>query len=245
MMHWAVLTFVLSIAVTGTADGKTYMRDRTHTENPGKGTCAINRYRCEGGNKCIPLKWICDGVHDCGDKLDERNCFTGKEMNIPLYTSAKQIGEAQDMIDSPSRSTVAGCPRSTYSCDAGDKCLLLSSLCDDMNDCQDGTDEKNCPLNPVCESNKLSCDEGAKCLPLTWVCDSINDCNDNKDEHNCPNRRTDESIAHAAEEAAITAAQEAKHAAAAAQELMLQARKAAEKASRAMKIAEAYKGKKV
>lgn len=52
-------------------------------------------------------------------------------------------------------------------------------------------------------------------------------------------------MAHAAEEAAITAAQEAKQAAATAQELMLQARKAAEKASRAMKIAEAYKGKKV
>lgn len=55
----------------------------------------------------------------------------------------------------------------------------------------------------------------------------------------------DKSMAHAAEEAAITAAQEAKHAAAAAQELMLEAKRAAEKASRAMKIAEEYKGKKV
>ena len=53
------------------------------------GTCAINRYRCEGGNKCIPLKWICDGVHDCDDKLDERNCFTGKETNIPSYGKLK------------------------------------------------------------------------------------------------------------------------------------------------------------
>lgn len=53
------------------------------------------------------------------------------------------------------------------------------------------------------------------------------------------------SMAHAAEEAAITAAQEAKHAAATAQELMLQAKRAAEKASRAMKIAEEYGGKKV
>ena len=53
------------------------------------GTCAINRYRCEGGNKCIPLKWICDGVHDCDDKLDERNCFTGKETNIPLYSKLR------------------------------------------------------------------------------------------------------------------------------------------------------------
>jgi len=245
MMHGVVLMFALSIAVTGATDAKQYVRDRTNTENPGKGTCAINRYRCEGGNKCIPLKWICDGVHDCGDKLDERNCFTGNEKRIPPYANANQIGEAQYILDSASRSTVSGCPRSTYSCDSGDKCLLLSSLCDSMNDCQDGTDEKNCPLNPVCESNKLSCDDGAKCLPLTWVCDSINDCNDNKDEHNCPNRRTDESMVHAAQEAAITAAQEAKHAAAAAQELMLQAKQAAEKASRASKIAEAYKGKKV
>lgn len=55
----------------------------------------------------------------------------------------------------------------------------------------------------------------------------------------------DKSMAHAAEEAAITAAQEAKRAAAAAQELMLQAKKAAEKASRALRIAEAYGGKKL
>ncbi|XP_078365385.1 vitellogenin receptor-like [Oculina patagonica] len=245
MMHWVLLTIVLSIAVIETTDAKPYVRDRKYTENLGKGACANNRYRCEGGNKCIPLKWICDGVHDCDDKLDERNCFTGNETSVPSYINARQIGQAQDILDGTSRSTVSGCPRSTYSCDAGDKCLLLSSLCDGMNDCHDGTDEKNCPLNPVCESNKLSCDDGAKCLPLTWVCDSINDCNDNKDEHNCPNRRTDKSMAHAAEEAAITAAQEAKHAAAAAQELMLQAKRAAEKASRAMKIAEEYKGKKL
>lgn len=242
-MHWAVLTFAVIIAVIETTDAKPYVRDRKYTENPGKGACANNRYRCEGGNKCIPLKWICDGVHDCDDKLDERNCFTGNETSIPYYVNAKQIGEAQDILDGIRRSTVSGCPKSTYSCDAGDKCLLLSSLCDDISDCRDGTDEKNCPLKPVCESNKLSCDEGEKCLPLTWVCDSISDCNDNKDEHNCPNKRTDKSMAHAAQEAAITAAQEAKRAAAAAQDMMLLARKAAEKASRAMKIAEAYEGK--
>ena len=53
------------------------------------GACANNRYRCEGGNKCIPLKWICDGVHDCDDKLDERNCFTGNETSIPSYSKFK------------------------------------------------------------------------------------------------------------------------------------------------------------
>ena len=45
-------------------------------------------------------------------------------------------------------SYILGCPKSTYSCDKGDKCLLLSSLCDGLSDCHDSTDEKNCPLNP-------------------------------------------------------------------------------------------------
>ena len=52
------------------------------------------------------------------------------------------------------------------------------------------------------------------------------------------------SLAHAAEEAAMTAAQEAKRAAAAAEDMMLLARRAAEKASRALKIAEDYGAKK-
>ena len=45
-------------------------------------------------------------------------------------------------------SRLLGCPRSTYSCDKGAKCLLLSSLCDGLSDCEDATDERNCPLNP-------------------------------------------------------------------------------------------------
>lgn len=240
-MHHVLLTLVLFTAVLGTTGAKSYVTDRKYAVNPGKETCANNRYRCDGGNKCIPLKWICDGVHDCDDKLDERNCFSGNAATIPSYINSKQVEALKDSLDGNERSTVSGCPRSTYSCDKGDKCLLLSSLCDGLNDCQDGADEKNCPLNPVCESNKFSCDEGDKCLPLTWVCDSINDCNDNKDEHNCPQRRTAKSMARAAEEAAITAAQEAKRAAAAAQEMMLKAKEAAEKAKLAMKIAEANK----
>lgn len=49
---------------------------------------------------------------------------------------------------------------------------------------------------------------------------------------------TAKSMARVAEEAAITAAQEAKRAAGAAQELMLKAKEAADKARRAMEIAE-------
>lgn len=242
MMQSCLLTLALLIAVLSrTADAESYARNRKYVENPEKEPCANNRYRCDGGNKCIPLKWICDGVHDCDDKLDERNCFIGNTTTIPSYIASKKTETSLDGSEDTSRSSLSGCPRSTYSCDKGDKCLLMSSLCDSINDCQDGADEKNCPLNPVCQSNKFTCDEGDKCLPLTWVCDSINDCNDNKDEHNCPQRRTAKSMARSAEEAAISAAQEAKRAAAAAQELMAKAKEAADKAERAMKIVEVNK----
>lgn len=229
MMRSTVLIFALLTATLEATVAKSFVRDRTYTANLGKANCANNRYRCEGGNKCIPLKWICDGVTDCDDKLDERNCFISNKTSLPSFVNSYLTDASKDL---------SGCPRSTYSCDKSDKCLLLSSLCDGLDDCEDGTDEKNCPLNPDCESNKFSCDENGKCLPLTWVCDSISDCNDNTDEHNCPQSKTAKSMARVAEEAAITAAQEAKRAAGAARELMLKAKEAADKARRAMEIAE-------
>ena len=41
----------------------------------------------------------------------------------------------------------AGCPKQMYSCDGTNRCLLLSSLCDTVKDCEDGSDERNCPLD--------------------------------------------------------------------------------------------------
>ncbi|XP_074618325.1 uncharacterized protein LOC141877303 [Acropora palmata] len=234
-MQPVLVTVVLLIVAVEVTDAKSYVTNAKNTDTLEKASCANNRYRCEGGKKCIPLKWICDGVNDCEDSLDERNCFFANETNISSDANPKQSGVSQESSE--------GCPRNTYSCDEGVKCLLLSSLCDSLKDCNDGTDEKNCPLNPVCESNKFSCDENAKCLPLGWVCDMINDCNDQTDEHNCPNKRTGKSLARAAEEAALSAAQEAKHAAAAAQDFMLKAKLAAEKARRALLIAETNRQK--
>ncbi|XP_068678448.1 LDL receptor repeat-containing protein egg-1-like [Montipora capricornis] len=229
-MRHVLTILILLVGALEATDGKSFGGTRKNTEALGKANCADDRYRCEGGNKCIPLKWICDGVNDCDDKLDERNCFVINETDSVSDVNSKQSDVSQE--------ATAGCPRSTYSCDKGAKCLLLSSLCDGLSDCEDATDERNCPLNPVCESNKFSCDENAKCFPLSWVCDSINDCNDQSDEHNCPKRRTAQSVTRAAEEAAITAAQEAKLAASAAQDFMLKAKVAAEKARRALLIAE-------
>ncbi|XP_031568638.1 low-density lipoprotein receptor 2-like isoform X2 [Actinia tenebrosa] len=200
--------------------------------------CQLDRYRC--GTKCIPLKWICDGYNDCDDNLDERNCLLANQNATTGKLTSAKIQEAGNILDgSPSVSTSPGCSSKMFSCDKGDKCLKMSSLCDTLRDCSDGSDEVNCPAKSSgCEVSKFSCDSGAKCLPMTWLCDSIDDCIDRKDEHNCPVTKG-VSVAQAAEAAAMTAAQEAKRAAFAAQEMMKSAKEAADKAKRARQIAEA------
>lgn len=254
-MIWpsASTTMLLLFAITVASDAKPRIglrqkRDLEVFSNKGIGQCPKDKYHCDQGKKCISLTGICDGVSDCEDKRDERNCISttrnSKVNNMSqqdLADTLKAVDMARKRAEAAQRSnTSEACPKGTYSCDEGAKCVLLTSLCDNTADCKDQSDERNCPLvSPECGSQRFHCDGGAKCLPLTWLCDSIEDCNDKRDEHNCPAREAGKSLARAAEEAAITAAQEAKRAAIVAQELMSKAQQAADKAQKALQIAEA------
>ncbi|KXJ23116.1 very low-density lipoprotein receptor [Exaiptasia diaphana] len=187
-MRWAVFAVYYICTLIDLTDGKSMQRNRVSAVDLPPESCAVDRYKCDNGKKCIPLKWICDGYSDCQDMRDERNC-------IP--TNQTTLVENKDTI-------------SSY-------------------------DYKVSPESS-CDRSKFTCDMGAKCLPLTWLCDSIDDCVDKRDEHNCPAKKQGIPLAKAAEEAAITAAQEAKRAAFAAGELMKSAKEAALKARKAMKI---------
>lgn len=45
-------------------------------------TCGPQHFQCNN-NRCIDLKWKCDGDNDCGDSSDEIGCC--KYYSVPLF----------------------------------------------------------------------------------------------------------------------------------------------------------------
>lgn len=49
--------------------------------SPDQHTCQTDRFKCKN-NRCIPLRWLCDGDNDCGNDEDESNTTcSGRETN--------------------------------------------------------------------------------------------------------------------------------------------------------------------
>lgn len=64
----------------------------------------------------------------------------------------------------------------------GSACINLSSKCDSINDCSDGSDETGCIENG-CPGN-FQCSDGT-CLKRHLVCNGIVECSDGSDEKQC------------------------------------------------------------
>lgn len=37
------------------------------------GKCNADELQCSA-HECVPLAWVCDGVRDCKNNVDEKNC---------------------------------------------------------------------------------------------------------------------------------------------------------------------------
>ncbi|XP_071492134.1 sortilin-related receptor-like [Diadema antillarum] len=77
------------------------------------------------------------------------------------------------------------------------RCLPGTWRCDHENDCEDGSDELDCPFY-TCSPDEFHCKDPdtsrSTCIPLSWKCDHYDDCGDNSDEKDCtfPTCATDE-----------------------------------------------------
>ncbi|XGW18121.1 hypothetical protein V3C99_002602 [Haemonchus contortus] len=116
-------------------------------------------------HRCIPLEWLCDGLKDCTNGLDESHCSY-------LHT----------------------CPEGDFICRSGD-CVSSHYKCDGEVDCPGGEDENGCEffsayepassvVHTACHANMFQCRHGP-CIAKAYICDGEMDCPLGEDERNC------------------------------------------------------------
>ncbi|XP_035383018.1 ST14 transmembrane serine protease matriptase b [Electrophorus electricus] len=147
------------------------------------------KFQCEN-DECIHSVLRCDGIDDCGDLSDEKNCVC-KESDIkckngfckPKYWRCDGVNDCGDNTD---EENCGICRAGEITC-RNNRCVSEHRKCDGHDDCGDGTDESECPKPIVvsCSEYTYKCRDN-KCISKhNPQCDGDKDCEDGSDEIDC------------------------------------------------------------
>ncbi|VDO79778.1 unnamed protein product [Haemonchus placei] len=82
-------------------------------------------------NQQVVARWMCDGRIDCSDHSDEDDSVCLKRpQHGPLDGSSRYVPHT------------IKCPKGWFMCRDSSKCIASRFVCDQKNDCKDGSDER-------------------------------------------------------------------------------------------------------
>eukprot|EP01083_Nonionella_stella_P267528 903714_1 len=160
-------------------------------------SCASDEVLCKQDGRCIGKTDICNGINDCSDGADERNCAYSCEKAVKKqkkFQCGGNIANVNDthviqwytVVDNTTNADdftveVANADWTTLFAGEEGRCIPISWRCDGTSDCDDNSDEELCGLFS-CGSSEYQCTDTGSCLPKSWLCDGVNDCANGEDE---------------------------------------------------------------
>ncbi|VDM74572.1 unnamed protein product, partial [Strongylus vulgaris] len=188
-------------------DGIPQCPDRSDEQNCDCRLCSgSDKALCANG-QCLERSRVCDGIMDCEDGMDEKNCpgscllEEGETILTVRCADGRTYPEAEacsGAIEHCAYNCIKCDPRLAYTC-KDKKCVPQMLVCDGIEDCSEGEDERSCSCavsltsavfiaKMKCGLDKFECRSASgktKCIPKNKVCDGVWDCMDGKDETNC------------------------------------------------------------
>lgn len=115
-------------------------------------TYDCDEFACDNGN-CVPTEQRCDSVDNCGDGSDEKLCATLEGTTEKIFNP---VVDDQDDPDPESESDdrivdLSECKAPDYYCIKNRKCISMWKICDGINDCSDGSDERGRCSEKMCD----------------------------------------------------------------------------------------------
>ncbi len=156
-------------------------RDMRHTNS----SCLGSQFQCADGS-CVLSHYVCDGILDCVDGLDEEDC--SHVCTISGETSS--TNDARYLCYRACYPPHCICHVLYYHCEVSGRCLPASRICDGVADCESREDEQECDFilpdinnaTMTVASALFVCTDGSV-IPLEQFSDVIPDCPGADDEN--------------------------------------------------------------